>query len=328
MSDLKSLPKVELHNHLEGTLTPELTRRLASRNGYTLSDDLFTPEDSFRWSNFLEFLKAYDLASAAIRTPEDYRDVTYDYLKRCAAEGVIYVETMSSPDHAAASGMGYQDHLEGIVAGIEEAEKDFGITGRIIITCVRHLGPEKALNVARMATASSHPMVVGFGMGGDENAHSPADFAPAYNLAAEAGLKCNVHAGEVAGPQSVWNAINDLPVQRIGHGVHSIEDPALMDALKERGIALEVCPGSNIALSVYPDFKAHPLRRLYDHGIRLSLNSDDPPFFHTTAGQEYETAARDFGFSRQELLQVTRMALEDSFADETTKQALLAKACP
>jgi adenosine deaminase len=167
--------------------------------------------------------------------------------------------------------------------------------------------------------AEPHPYIVGFGMGGDEGKFTPAEFAPAYRLAHENGLGCTVHAGEVRGPESVWAAIRDLPVTRIGHGVRSIEDPALVEELARRGIALEVCPGSNVALGLYPNRAAHPLPRLIAGGVRVTLGSDDPPFFHTTLGTEYDES----GLGEPVLRTITRTAIEVSFADEATKAKLL-----
>ena len=178
--------------------------------------------------------------------------------------------------------------------------------------------------MARAMVAEPHHYVVGFGMGGDEARFRPADFAPAYRLAHDKGFGCTVHAGEVLGPESVWAAINDLPVTRIGHGVRSADDPALMAELARRGIVLEVCPGSNIALGLYPDRQAHPLHRLIEAGVRVTLNSDDPPFFHTTLGAEYDKA----GLGEVALRAIARTAIEASFADSGTKQRLLREIGP
>ena len=151
-----------------------------------------------------------------------------------------------------------------------------------------------------------------------------ADFAPAFNTASAAGLACTTHAGEILGPESVWDAINNLPVTRIGHGVRSIEDPNLMAELANRDIALEVCPGSNIALSVYPDLASHPLNSILKAGISISLNADDAPFFATTVGSEYQSGAKDFGLDLEQLRDISRMAMQASFADADTKIRLLA----
>ncbi len=246
--------KAELHLHLEGSLPPSLVTKIAKRNGIAVPDDIFGENETFLWEDFLHFLKVYDKASFVLRNAEDYREMTYDYLARTAQMGSIYTEMMVSPDHAAMCGVSYEEHLAGVVQGIDDARRDHGIEGRIIMTCVRHFGVEKCINVAKSTVKNLHPYVVGFGMGGDEAGFPPAQFAKAYQIAHEAGLGCTVHAGEMVGPEGVWEAITHLPVTRIGHGVRSIEDPNLLAALSERGITLEVCPGSNIALRVYPDF--------------------------------------------------------------------------
>ena len=319
------LPKAELHLHLEGAASPDLVRRLAARHGMALPADLFNAAGDFAWTDFLHFLKVYDAASTVIRTERDYRDVTYEYLKACAAEGAIYVELMSSPDHAAAAGLSYQGHLDGIVQGIEDARAETGIESRIVVTCVRHLGAERAVEVARAAVRHQHPLVTGFGMGGDEAGFPPQHFAQTYRIAhEEAGLACNVHAGEAAGPESVWAALR-LPVGRIGHGVRSIEDPALVRELADREIVLEVCPTSNIATKVYPDYRAHPLRQLMAAGVKVTLNSDDPPYFATTIGHEYAVAEAQFGLDEAALRQITRTALQAAFVDEPTRARLLAR---
>jgi adenosine deaminase len=318
------VPKAELHVHLEGTATPELVRLLAARHGMNLPPELFTTAGHFAWTDFLHFLKVYDAAASVIRTAGDYRDVTYDYLRRCADEGAVYVEVMSSPDHAALAGLSFDGHLEGIIQGIEAARADFGIEGRVIVTCVRHFGVERGLAVARSCVRCHHPLLTGFGMGGDENCLPASAFREVFAIARhEAGLACTVHAGEAAGPDSVRDALDNLPVHRIGHGVRAIEDADLVRRLAADGIVLELCPTSNVRTAVYPDYADHPLNRLRAAGCRITLNSDDPPYFDTTLGGEYEVAARHFGLSEQDLRGVTRTALEAAFVDETTRWALL-----
>jgi adenosine deaminase len=319
------IPKAELHCHLEGAASPELVRRLAARHGVTLPAGTFDAAGNFAWDDFLHFLKVYDIASSVIRTPEDYRDVTYRYLMDCAAEGAIYVEVMSSPDHAAAVGLSYGGHLEGIVAGIKDARRESGIEGRIIVTCVRHLGPERGVEVARQVVAQPHPLVTGFGMGGDENSFTPRDFTAAFAIVHEAGLSCTVHAGEVAGPESVRAALAALPVHRLGHGVRAAEDPALVREIARRGIVLEVCPGSNIATGVYGSYDEHPLPALLAAGCRVTLNSDDPPYFDTTIGREYDRVAEVFGLDESALRNITLTAIDAAFVDEETRQRLRQK---
>ena len=248
----------------------------------------------------------------------------YSYLAGAAREGAVYVEMFCSPERPAALGISYVQWLEALAQGIDDARREFGIVGRIIIICIRHLGPERAEAMVRAMLAEPHPYVVGFGMGGDEAKFAPADFAPAYRLAHDNGYGCTVHAGEVVGPESVWAAIRDLPVTRIGHGVRSADDPALMEELARRGIVLEVCPGSNVALGLYPDRTSHPLHRLIAAGVRVTLNSDDPPFFHTTLGTEYDLAGLDEGHLRG----IARTTIEASFADAATRRLLLERISP
>ncbi|MGB1347181.1 MAG: adenosine deaminase, partial [Pseudomonadales bacterium] len=305
-AEIQAIAKVELHGHLEGCIYPNLVRRLAERNNIKLSDDLFTAEDTFAWDDFVEFLNAYDAASLCLRNGDDYEEIMYEYLKQCAVEGVIYLETFISPDHAATVGISYDDMVQGCARAIDRAQAEFKIIGRLIVSCVRHLGPEQAVKVAELMVNNPHPYVVGFGMGGNESMFTQADFAPAFELAHAAGLGCTTHAGEVVGPESVWDAINNLPVTRIGHGVRSVEDPELMATLKQRGIALEVCPGSNLALSVYPDWDSHPLNTILEAGISVSLNADDPPFFATTNGAEYQNGVDHFDLSIEQLKDISR----------------------
>lgn len=323
----KMLPKAELHVHLEGTVSPALAARLAERNRMPLPDGIFNADGHYNWKTFPEFLNSYDAASSTIRTHDDYVDVTYEYLASIAAGGAIYAELTIGPDIPAMFGMDYMTYVNAVAEGIEKARAAHGIEARMIACMVRHMGPETALNLMHTVKKNPHPLVVGVGLAGNELMHAPADFAPAFRIAhEELGLGCTAHAGEVAGPASVKATIDALPVTRIGHGVRSIEDANLVAELRDRGITLEVCPGSNVALSVYPGFAAHPLRKLYDAGVVGSLNSDDPPFFWTTLGTEYAIAAEHFGFSEQELLALTRRAIETSFADSATKRRLLEKA--
>src|SRR6201996_791895 len=172
-----SLAKVELHVHLEGTAPPELVARLAQRNGVTLPERLLNEHGRFHYDDFLDFLRAYDLAASVIRTGEDYRDITYEYLCACAAGGAIYVELTASPDHAALVGLSDEEHLAAIALGIDDARRDTGIEGRILISAVRNFGVEQALAVARHAAERPHPYVVGFSMAGDEAGFPAHDFA-------------------------------------------------------------------------------------------------------------------------------------------------------
>jgi adenosine deaminase len=316
------IPKAELHVHLEGTAPPALVRRLAERNGLRVPDGLFDSSERFAYTDFLDFLRTYDMAASVIRTGRDYRDVTYEYLAGCARDGALYVELTASPDHAALVGLSDEEHLGGIARGIDDARADHGIEGRILISCVRNFGVEQALRVARHAAERPHPYVVGFSMAGDEENYPAHDYAAAFRIAAEAGLGCTVHAGEWAGADSVRGAL-ELPVTRISHGVRSIEDPALVAELADREIVLECCPTSNVVLGVFPTYEQHPLPRLIAAGVRVTLGSDDPPYFGASVGGEYSVCRERFGFDDQTLRDITRTAIDAAFCEESLKQRLM-----
>jgi adenosine deaminase len=314
-----SLPKAELHVHLEGTAPPALIRRIAARNGLKVPEGVFKDDETFQWVDFLDFLRTYDMAASVIRTQQDYRDITYEYLAGCAEEGAIYVELIVSPDHAANVGLADEAHYEAIAQGIDDARADSGIEARMLVVAVRNFGVERAVEIARMP---HHPYVVGFNLAGDEAGYPPAQFREAYEIAAASGLGCTVHAGEHAGAESVREALT-LPVSRLSHGVRAVEDPRLVEEIAERGIVLEACPTSNVATHVYDSYEAHPLRQLHEAGVKLTLGSDDPPYFGCSIGGEYAVARERFGFEEGELRSITRTAVRASFADDAAKGALL-----
>jgi adenosine deaminase len=321
---MADLPKAELHVHLEGTAPPELVRRIASRNRLALPDRLFADDGRFRYTDFLDFLRTYDLAASVIRTGEDYRDIVYEYLCSSAADGTIYVELTASPDHAALVGLSDEEHLAGIAQGIDDARRDTGIEGRILISAVRNFGVEQALRVARYAASRPHPYVVGFSMAGDEAGFPAHDFVEVFGVAAGAGLGCTVHAGEWAGAESVRAALS-LPVSRISHGVRAIEDSVVVSQLAERGIVLECCPTSNVVLGVYSSYEEHPLPALRAADVRVTLGSDDPPYFGATIAGEYAVCAARFGFSDDDLREITRTAIDAAFCDDDLRAALRAR---
>jgi adenosine deaminase len=319
-----TVPKAELHVHLEGTAPPALIRRLAARHGMPVPEGVFRSDEEFEWSDFLHFLRTYDLAASVIRTAQDYRDVTFEYLSACTAEGAVYVELIASPDHAAAVGLSDAEHYAGIAQGIDDARDAHGIEGRIVIAAVRNLGVEAAEAIVRRHADGRHPYVVGFNLVGDEAAWPASRFARAYEIAAASGLGCTVHAGEHDGAGSIRAALA-LPITRMSHGVRAIEDPALVAELAEREIVLEVCPSSNVALGLYPSYQDHPLGALREAGVRVTLGSDDPPYFGCSIGAEYAVARQHHGIEEEQLVEVTRLAVEAGFAEDAVKEGLRAR---
>lgn len=322
-----TLKKAELHVHLEGTITPALAEKLAKRNKLSLPNGLVAPDGtSYLSKDFLDFLNVYDTLAAVIKVPQDYYDITFDYLKTNALEHTLYVEMMYSPDHAEqSSGIPSAEHLAAIQQAIDDAKQQYDIVGRILITAVRHYGVEAAEKVARQAHVDKYPCVTGFGLGGDEANFPPKLFSKAYQIAADAGLQCTVHAGEFASAAGMVEAMEYLPIKRIGHGVNAIYSPETMAMVKDKGIALEICPTSNIFLGLFKNMENHPFPKFYDAGIKISINSDDPPFMSTNLAKEYQRVQESYQYSDTEMNKITTMAIESAFVDELTKQELLAK---
>ncbi len=315
------LMKAELHCHIEGAASPALVLEQARK--YGVPTQAFIKDGSYVWTDFTTFLQAYDAAAGLFRTEEDFALLSQTYLDELAEAGAIYSEIFVSPDHGEASGLGAAAYIRGLAEGMKRAKAKSGIESRMIVIGVRHFGIEKVEAAARFAARRPDPLITGFNMAGDERMGRVADFAGAFEIAREAGLGITIHAGELCGAFSVRDALDVVKPDRIGHGVRAVEDPDLVDRLADSDVVLEVCPGSNVALSLFESFKAHPLRAFFDRGIKVTLNSDDPPFFHTSLGQEYAVAATQMGFSDTELNIMTMTALKAAFVDEPTRRRLL-----
>jgi adenosine deaminase len=321
---IPDVPKAELHVHLEAGASPELVRRNAARYGVDVSR-LFDDEGRYHWTDFATFLNGYDLAASVFRTPEDFAELTELYQLAAADAGSIYTEFFVSPDFGERTGLGYRAYLDGIIEGIRRAEAATGIVGRVIPLVERHYGPDRGVVAAKAAVDHLLPEVVGFGMAGEERLFEPAEFRAAFAIAAEAGLSLTCHAGEWCSWEGVKATLDAFPVKRIGHGVRAAENGDLLRRIAAEGIHLEVCPVSNVTLGVYESYGHHPLPTLRAAGVRHSLNTDDPPFFWTSVGHEYRVARDAFGFSDEELVGITRMAIEDAFCDEATRARLLTR---
>ncbi len=319
---MKDLKKIELHLHLEGAAPPAFIRGLAAEKKVDLSG-IFTPDGGYAYRDFNHFLEVYEAATSVLQNPEDFARLVLAVLEESAANGVIYSETFLSPDFCGGGDLSaWRDYLAAMEEAATEAERDFGITLRGIITCIRHCGPEKSRPIAECAAETKGDFITGFGIAGDEMMGKPKDFAWAFDCAREAGLALTAHAGEWGGAASVRDAIADLKVDRIGHGVQAIEDLALVDDLAERGIPLEVCPGSNVFLGVFPKWDKHPIERLRERGVKVTVSTDDPPFFRTTMTREYEMLNKTFGWEDEIFAEVTKNALDAAFCDDATKTRL------
>ena len=297
-------------------------QRIAARNGLRIPDGVIGDDGRFVWRDFLDFLDTYDGATSVIRTGEDYRDIVYEYLVSCAAEGAIYVELTASADHAAGVGLSDEEHLAALAQGIDDARAETGIEGRIVMSCVRHFGPDKAREVARRTVEGRIPTSPASAWAATRRASRPGTSPTRSRSPARPGSASPSTPGEWGGPESVRGGLA-LGVSRIGHGVRAIEDPDLVRELAERGTVLEVCPTSNVVLGLYPSYAEHPLPALRAAGVPVTLGSDDPPYWDASIGGEYAVAAEQFGFGDEDLREITRTALHAAFVEEEVRRRLL-----
>lgn len=316
------MAKVELHLHLEGAAPPEFIRQLAHEKKMDISN-VFDANGGYAYRDFWHFLEVYEAATSTLKTPEDYQRLTLAVLEKSAEAGVIYTETFISPDFCGGRDVGaWKEYLHAIREAADMSEKRHGIVLRGIVTCIRHFGPDKARESARCAAETAGDWVCGFGIGGDEKAGELKDFAYAFDMAREAGLRLTAHAGEWGGPDSVRDALDDLRVERIGHGVQAWQDPSLVQRLARENIVLEVCPGSNVFLGVYKHLHDHPIEKLRESGITVTVSTDDPPFFRTSMVQEYENLHRVFGWDEEDFLAQNRDAISGAFCNDATKDRI------
>ncbi len=322
---IDELPKIELHLHLEGAAKPKLVKDLAIKKNIDVSN-IFDRNGFYNFRDFKDFLSVYEIATSVLQTPDDFYNLTTSALEECRKNNIIYVEFFLSPQFCGGNDPGaWKEYLASIREASEHCESSLGIISRGIATCIRHFGAEVAKDTVKCAVAEAGDWLVGFGMAGDEAFGSPRDFSFSFEMAKEAGLKLTSHAGEWCGAEAVAETINALEVQRIGHGVQVINDERLVQLLVEQEIVLEVCPGSNIFLGLYSDLLSHPIQNLIDKGVKVTVSTDDPPFFRTSMNEEYAALTKAFGWTKDEFMRVNRVAVEGAFCDQGTKQKLFQK---
>ena len=319
LDHIKTLPKVELHLHHEGAAPPKFIQGLAREKAISL-DGVFDENGGYAFRDFVHFLSVYEAATQVLKSPEDYARLTTALLEECVANDVVYLESFISPDFCGGGDViAWREYLHAIQDAAHDMERDHGIILRGIVTCVRHFGPDQAKASARCAAETADDWVVGFGIGGDENKGKLRDFSYSFDMAREAGLHLTAHAGEWGGAASVRDAVEDLNVARVGHGVHAIQDLVLVEKLVETGVTLEICPGSNVALNVYPNLADHPIEKLRQRGVKVTVSTDDPPFFHTTMRDEYLNLAKTFGWDASVFAEINHTAASAAFCDDDTR---------
>jgi aminodeoxyfutalosine deaminase len=321
---LRRLPKAELHLHLEGTVTPETLVELSERH----PAGRLTLEQAralYRYADFTGFLLAFKAITERLLTADDYELITWRMAQTLAAQGVAHAEVYVSV------GVVYywrRIEFEPLFAGMERArlraEREFGISILWIFDAVRHFGVEEAARVFRKAAEMrrEHPSIVGIGIGGDERRTGAEPFRELFAEARDAGLRLTAHAGETVGPEGIWGALN-IGAERIGHGLSAEHDAELMEVLAERQVPVEICVTSNVRTGSCPSLSEHPVRRYFDSGLMITLNSDDPTLFGSDLLGEYGVVEQEFQFTQEQLRELAANSVEASFLLPERKVAML-----
>jgi len=339
------LPKAELHLHLEGSVQPatlvELSRRHptplpAENNRYRPdpnSGDLLDEEavrQLYNYKDFQGFLLAFKAVTERMRTPEDYELVTYELMRQLRADNVLHAEVYISVGVVHWRGQEFTPLFLGMERGRERGAREFGVSLLWIFDAVRHFGVDEAQLVVELAKElreaqtfeQKESSIVGIGIGGDETRAHAKEFRETYQHASDHGLRLTAHAGETVGPDSIWGALN-IKAERLGHGLHAMEDGELVEHLVEKQIPVEICLSSNIATGCCGRIEDHPVKKMFDAGVMITLNTDDPAMFHTSLGREYQLAQDVFGFSDEQLREIARNSFEASFLPAEKKVEFL-----
>ena len=318
---IRGLPKAELHLHLEGTVDAETLVELSCRH----DPDPLTPEQAYRlyeYPDFHGFMMAFKAVTQRLLTPEDFELVTYRMMERLQRQRVLHAEVYVSVGVVQWRKQEFEPLFEGIERGRERGERDFGVSVLWLFDAVRHFGVDAAKPVFELAARYRDRNVVGIGIGGDERKGPAEPFRPLYDYAADHGLHRTAHAGETTGPESIWAALN-IGAERLGHVLSAPNDAELMEVLAERQIPVEICLSSNARTGCLPDLQRHPVHRMFEEGLLVTLNSDDPTMFHTSLNHEYELAQDLFEFSDEHLREIARNSFEASFLPAEKKLEML-----
>jgi aminodeoxyfutalosine deaminase len=327
-ASIASLPKAELHLHLEGSIQPATVCALTAQHNIVLTEDEVRRRYTYR--DFTGFIDAFKWVTSFLREPRDYGLIARDLSEHLLTQGVVYAEVTLSIGVMLLRKQQPEANFETILRATEPFEKR-GLRLNWVFDAARQFGADAAMDVVNAAKRSGSKAIVAFGIGGDEMSVATGEFRPVYDRAATMGLHLLMHAGEVGGPEKIREAIELLNVERIGHGIATAHDPALMDLLVDRRIPLEICPQSNIRTGALakqlrrPEARItdHPLPQLWRHGVPIVLSTDDPAMFHTTLLAEYENAG-EMGLNETELAQLVDMSFEHAFLSEADKIALKA----
>ncbi len=319
---LNSLPKIELHLHLEGSLEPELMFELAKRNGIQLPfDNVEAVRQAYQFSNLQDFLDIYYQGARVLITEQDFYDLSWAYLQKCHRQNVIHVEPFFDPQTHTDRGVEFATVINGISRALKDAQQELGISSELILCFLRHLSEEQAFQTLQQAEPFLDQMIA-VGLDSSEQGHPPEKFSRVFSRARELGLLTVAHAGEEGPADYIWTSIKDLQVSRIDHGVRAIEDQKLMQHLIETRMPLTVCPLSNTKLRVFDDMSQHNILEMLELGICVTVNSDDPAYFGGYMTENFIALAESLDMKEEQAKQLVLNSIEASFADDSRKQAM------
>jgi adenosine deaminase len=323
-AETPALPTAELHLHIEGTLEPELAFDLARRNRVQLRHpDLESLRRAYSFSDLQSFLDLYYELTEVLQQPQDFTDLAEAYFTRAAAQGVRHAEVFVDPQAHTTRGVPLEVVMDGLAEAFRTAEQRHGLSAKLIACFMRNRDPEEAETLVPQLRPW-HDLVIGVGMDSAEVGFPPEPFARAYALAADEGLHRVAHSGEEGPPAYVWGALDALGIERVDHGIRSMEDPSLVARLREEQIALTVCPLSNVALRAVPDLAAHPLRRMMDAGLLVNVNSDDPAYFGGYLHDNTAAVSAALGLSAADRRLLAENSFRASFLPDADKARHLA----
>ncbi len=321
---IAKMPKAELHLHIEGSFEPELMFAIAQRNKVkTKFDSVEAVKEAYNFNNLQDFLDIYYEGAQVLLEEEDFFDLTWAYMQRIHAQNVIHTEIFFDPQSHTDRGVAFAKVIDGISNALHKAKHELGISSRLIMCFLRHLEESEAEKTLEMALPFKHK-IYGVGLDSSEMGHPPSKFKNVFAKAIEEGFVAVAHAGEEGPAEYIWEALDLLHISRLDHGNRSIDDPKLMERLAAEKMALTVCPLSNLKLCVVDDLKDHPLRKLMQNGLKVTVNSDDPAYFGGYMNENFWAITEALDLSKEELYTLSRNAFEASFVSDKRKMEMIA----
>lgn len=322
---IKTIPKAELHVHIEGTLEPETMFRLLKRNKVTLKySSIEELKSAYNFSNLKSFLDVYYEGAKVLIKEEDFYELTWEYLKKVSSQNVLHAEIFFDPQAHTTRGIAIETVISGITKALNDGKEKLGVSSFLIMCFLRHLSVKSAMEILDKSLPFKE-QITGVGLDSTELGNPPSKFTEVFRRAKSLGYKLVAHAGEEGPPEYIWQAINDLKVSRIDHGVRCLEDPTLVKELAERKIPLTVCPFSNIKLGVFKSLKEHNLRKLTNEGLIVIINSDDPAYFGGYVNENLIAVQRALELTKEEVYQLAKNSFIASFASSSKKEEFVSK---